>query len=434
MPGGEPTGGDARAPARVAARVPARAAAGSGSGAAARVRARAYPWDVVGDDAFPDRVRDLGVGAVAVAAAYHSVRAATPWHPSHRLVRAPHAALYRPVDPAAWSGRRLVPAAAADFLPASGPAVGRDPFGAATAALTRAGIDVAAWLVLTHASRLGEAVPAVTVINCFGERYLHALCPAQAEVREYAATLAAEAVRDLPIGEVCLEACGQLGIGHADHHDKTAGAFGTRCARLLSVCCCPACRRGWRARGLDPGATVLALRAAACRLLHDDDADSGIDAGVLDAVLAARAAATTALRREVIAALRETRPGVRVVLHGHPDPWRTGAAPGLGQVRGDGPGADAIETALGEVAEVVLPCWGATEESVTTVRAARRLLPARVRASGYVTVLPPATAAGVTAHVRALRDAGIDAVDLYHLGLAGPVRWPLVRAAVQAAG
>ncbi|WP_329374330.1 hypothetical protein [Streptomyces sp. NBC_01483] len=39
-----------------------------------------YPWDVVGDPAAAERVAALGVDSAALAAAYHSVRTATPFH------------------------------------------------------------------------------------------------------------------------------------------------------------------------------------------------------------------------------------------------------------------------------------------------------------------------------------------------------------------
>ena len=47
------------------------------------------PWDVVGDPSAAERIAALGVDAVALAAAYPSVRAATPCHPAHRVVDAP---------------------------------------------------------------------------------------------------------------------------------------------------------------------------------------------------------------------------------------------------------------------------------------------------------------------------------------------------------
>src|SRR5207253_3192765 len=127
-------------------------------------------------------------------------------------------------------------------------------------------------------SRIGRARPELAVVNCFGDRYPYALCPAQPEVREYLATLAAEAVRDSPATAVSLEACGQLGIVHLGQHEKTEGAWPEPVQRLLSVCCCVGCRGGLRDAGVDPDRAVSQLRAAVA-------AGSTVDGDLLDALL-----------------------------------------------------------------------------------------------------------------------------------------------------
>ena len=183
-----------------------------------RASGHAYPWDVIDDPDFPARVRKAGLDTVTLAATYHSTRAATPLHPNRRVVDARHAALYRPIRARAWAGQRLKPAGP-DWMPEP------DPFGQAAEVLRGNGLRVTAWIVLTHNSRLGTAHPDVTVVNCFGERYPYALCPASPQVRWHAATLAAEAVRDAAVDAVSLEACGQMGVDHLGHHEKTVGAW-----------------------------------------------------------------------------------------------------------------------------------------------------------------------------------------------------------------
>ncbi|MFB6783754.1 hypothetical protein ACFCX0_42310 [Streptomyces sp. NPDC056352] len=59
----------------------------------------AYPWDLDGDPAAADRIRAVGVDAVALAAVYHTTRAATPLHPARRVFEAAHAACYVPCAP-----------------------------------------------------------------------------------------------------------------------------------------------------------------------------------------------------------------------------------------------------------------------------------------------------------------------------------------------
>jgi hypothetical protein len=364
-----------------------------------RVTGHAFPWDVLGDASFAERVVKLGVSTVALAAAYHSTRAATPLHPGRQLVDARHAALYRPVRPEVWSSRRLRPAAP-DWM--STP----DSFGAAADVLRAAGLRVSAWIVLTHNSMLGEMYPDVAVVNCFGERYRYALCPSWPEVREYAALLAREAARDAD--EVSLEACGQLGLVHLSHHEKTDGAWTSPARRWLSVCCCAACQAGWSERGLDPAWAVSTLRDAI-------RAEANGLAGVVpfaEALLATRHAATDELRAAVLAELT-----VPVTLHAHPDPWQTGAAPGL------------TESAADEVATLLVSAWPTAPETADlVVRAARTGRPV----DAYVTVLPPADPADLPDHGRRLRAAGAGGVSLYHLGLAPRWRHPLLRALASA--
>ena len=345
------------------------------------VSGHAYPWDVIGDPGFVDRA----TATVTLAAAYHSVRAATPLHPAHQIVDARYAALYRPVRTAAW-GRGLRPLAP-DWMSDA------DPFATAAARLKRSGRRVSAWIVLTHNTRLGTLRPDLAVVNCFGESYPYALCPAHAEVRDYAAILATEAVRDVEIDAVSLEACGQLGVSHPGHHEKTDGAWTPRTAELLSICCCTVCRAAWRADGLEPAEVVAALREAV-RL-----SDAAPAPHVLAALLAVRHRHTDQLRRQVLAGL----PALPVTLHAHPDPWVTGPSPGL------------TPSAAADVDALLVPAWPTTGVSAETVaRAAASGLPV----DAYVTVLAPTDPDALAGHVQRLRLAGATRFSLYHLGLA----------------
>ncbi|MEV4517085.1 hypothetical protein AB0K00_50040 [Dactylosporangium sp. NPDC049525] len=337
----------------------------------------AYCWDVLGDPAFADRATALRLDTVTLAAAYHSVRAATPLHPRHRVVEARYAALYRPVRASAWHGRRLAPLAP-DWT--GDP----DPFRAAAAALHARGLGVTAWVVLTHNTRLGTEHPDVTVVNCFGDRYPYALCPSWTEVRDYAALLTAEAVRDVPVRAVSLESCGQMGVAHAGHHDKTSGAWDLDEQRRLSVCCCAACRRGWAAAGADPDRIADRLRHGP--LPPDDTA----------VVVGARLRAAAAMRAQCTAALD----GIPVLLHASTDPWATGPSPG--------------HAASGRL---LLNAWAGTPETVAAVAGAAAQ-GATVHA--YVTALAGADLPG---HVRALVAAGAAGISLYHLGLASRSGW-----------
>ncbi|WP_432486561.1 hypothetical protein [Kineococcus sp. SYSU DK018] len=381
----------------------------TGGAPADRLVGYAYPWDVLGDDGFVPRALALGLDGVALAASYHSTRAATPWHPAHQLVEAPHAALYRPVREQAWAGAPLRPAAG--VVP-DGTA---DAFAEAAGRLRAAGLEVDAWTVLAHSSRLGTEHPEVAVVNCFGDRYSYALCPSSAQVRGYCSTLAAEAVRGAPVTGVSLEALGTLGVTHNAAHEKTAGAFGPALERLLSVCCCTGCREAWAREGADPGEVVAALRRGV-RDLQDSAPDDAREAADLigedasRAVLEVRHAFADELREQVLAAVSAAAPGpLRVTVHAAADPWATGPNTGLGERALADPAVDAQ----------LLQAWSTAPATAAAVAAVRNAARGGAGVGAYVTVLGADRDEDLLAHVAALRGAGASELHLYHLGLAG---------------
>ncbi|MEV6627863.1 hypothetical protein AB0M83_39415 [Amycolatopsis sp. NPDC051106] len=374
-----------------------------------KVTGYAYPWDVL-EAGFAARARDLGVDEVAVALSYHSARAATPWSASRTAVVARHAAFYRPVRAEAWGSKRLRPSTP-DWV--SAPDSGSD----AVRVLNEAGIPAAAWIVLTHNSQLGYEHPDVVVRNCFGESYPWALCPAQPAVREYAATLTAEAVAGLELSSVILEACGPLGAVHQHQHEKTDGVWAPAVARLLSICCCEACAASW---DLDADTVRAQLVEEVRRLIATGDlgvSGDRLPPELTQMLLRTRQQATDELRAAVLATLP---PGTRIVLHGALDPWVTGALPGL------------TPSAADDVDAVVVFGW-APATGAEAVAAAREALPERVAIGSYITAVAAAPVPDIAAYVGELAKAGAAELHLYHLGLAGPGRWSDLGAATAAA-
>lgn len=374
--------------------------------------AHLYPWDVIGDPDAAPRMRDLGVDAVALAAAYHSVRAATPLHPAHRVVDAPHAAMYVPFDEAAWRDRVLQPVAP-DWLD------GRDPFGAAAQALRRVGLPVYAWIVLTHASRLGTQHPQFAVRNACGDVYRHALCPAHDAVVDYCVGLVHEIVRLGQPDGVVLEAAGPMGFVHGGHHEKTDGAdFNAAQKQLLSLCFCAACMSRYAQAGID---------AEALRLLVLAGIDGG--AGSIEAALGeplatrlaqVRAALALGLRRRVIGELRRLAPERKIILHASADPWATGAFATV--AGGVGAAADVL----------VANGWAGPEAARAEIAALARWKESR-RLAAYVLALPPrpCDARALRADLDAFASAGVDEFHIYHAGLASRARLAAIRAALR---
>ncbi|MEV0386976.1 hypothetical protein [Nonomuraea sp. NPDC050643] len=364
-----------------------------------------YPWDVVGDPSAPARLAALGVEAVALAASYHSTRAATPYHPSHRVLDVPYPAFYLPIRTSAWS--RLVPVGPT-WTPADAYLQARD-------ALKAVGLQVHAWTVLTHNSHLGTAHPDLTVRNAFDDPYPYALCPAHEDVIEYCERLVQEI---LEVGEpdgLILEACGPMGFGHQSVHEKTSGADWTATdSDLLSLCFCAACAPRY------PESTKAQVRAAIDRTTPSTtDAKPSPPADTIEEALGSladevrtiRLSLSTTLRQRLIAVARSTAPNTPITLHANPDPWAAAAFAALPEGE---PGADVL----------VGNCWGDPATDSARLTRLQELSTPGQRVGAYVLALPPRPADATTLAdlLRAYAKAGASEFHLYHAGLASPHR------------
>jgi len=411
-----------------------------------RLSANLYPWDVDGDPAAADRIAGLGLSEVTLAAAYHSVRGVTRYHPRHRIVTRDAAVYYR-TDLPRWRGSPLRPR----------PAEPSGSFERAAAQLRTAGIKVTAWAVLTHNSLLGAANPSCAVENAFGDSYPWALCAGSSAVREYAAALAAEVAALGEADAIELEACGWYGIDHGSAHDKTAGVAGSAAGWLLSACFCASCGQAYTAAGADPGELRAAIRSALDQVLTGRDAEQAAPSGdpgrvprvdpgtsrgdpaisrgdpgtispggpgalpgdvgtlpddMAGVLLAVRAALAGRFLSEVIAAIRDAAPGKPVLVHSHPDPRAAGANPGYDPAVLLGPGgADGI----------VLACWDPGTAAAHVARTAAAAPPgARIAASLLAVTGLGGQPGTLIEQAEAVRSAGATELRLYHAGLAAP--------------
>ncbi|MFI6903481.1 hypothetical protein ACIBKY_19610 [Nonomuraea sp. NPDC050394] len=369
-----------------------------------------YPWDVVGDPTAPGRIADLGVEAVALAASYHSTRAATPYHPNHRVLDVAHSAFYLPVREEAWGS--LVPASPTWTTP--------DAYLTARDALKAAGLKVLAWTVLTHNSFLGSRHPGIATRNAFGDLYPHALCPAHPEVVDYCERLVREI---LTVGEpdgLILESCGPMGFGHQNMHEKTAGAdWNGPLGDLLSLCFCTACAPRYPEGAQEHIKQVVDTQP-------DPVTTEQALADHAHAIQEVRLSLSTHLRQRLITVARALSPETPITLHANPDPWAAGAFAAL--PHGE-PGADVL----------VGNCWGdpASDAARLTTLANMANTPAEntpdpQRIGAYVLVLPPrpADATVLADQMATYIKAGATEFHLYHAGLASPARLSALRQAL----
>ena len=380
------------------------------------VSANLYPWDVDADPAAADRIAGLGLAEVTLAAAYHGVRAVTPFHPRHRIVTREASVYYR-TDVTRWRGAPLRPAEA-------------DPAGSferAAARLRASGLRVNAWAVLAHGCGAVAGGRSCCVRNAYGDSYPWALCIGTPAVRDYAAALAAEVAALGEAGAIELEACGWYGLDHGSAHDKTGEAAGPAARFLLSVCFCPACAGAYGQAGADPEELRAAVRSALDRAFGWGAApavpaapEELLPPEAAAALLGARAALAEGLVREVIAAVRAAAPGKPVLVHADPDPRAAGSNPGYDPAVLLGPGgADGI----------VLSCWDPAR-AVPLVSSVAEAAPSGSRIAASLLAVAglggrPDTLAEQAGAVRA---AGATELRLYHAGLASAGDLAAIRA------
>ena len=229
---------------------------------------------------------------MTLAAAYHSMRAATPIHPTHQVVDAPHAALYRPVREAAWRGRRLRPfSTPADCFGKRAPSCTAPESRSRRGSYSRTTRFSASATAMSWSKPFRRALPRPASRPRRGTRVRgDAGCrgdPRRAGRSHIASVMRSDGAWPPP-----------------GHHDKTADAWGVNATRWLSVCCCDACRQAWTGHGLDPSVVRTALREAV-------RADSGLPSTIADCLLRVRHHTADLLRTEVIAAIRAVAPDIR---------------------------------------------------------------------------------------------------------------------------
>jgi hypothetical protein len=220
----------------------------------------AYPWDLLdeGVDKVLDHVADAGLNGVSVAMAYHHVRALCPHNPRRAVYHGEGGVVYfRPTEDD-FAETRIKPAVS-DLTRES------DLLADLCEAAHGRGLEVHAWTVLHHNSRLGAMFPDCTIENAFGDRYPFGLCPAHPDVRAYTLGLVRSlAAYDL-LDTVELESLGYIGIDHSGHHAKQGIELDEIHRFLLSLCFCSHCSARMEAHGVE----AVSARATVVRELRD---------------------------------------------------------------------------------------------------------------------------------------------------------------------
>ncbi len=204
-----------------------------------------YAWDVLEEgteNAFA-RIRDLGANTVALAASYHAGKFLRP--------RAPKRHVYFPEDGTVYFQPDLSHYGTLQPQP-NGLVAERDLF--RDWETLNPGLDLTAWTVGLHNTRLGQAHPQFCSRNAFGDPYFYSLCPAFPEVRDYLSALCLDIARHEAVSTITLETPGWLPYSHGYHHEFALVPLNSWAEHLLALCFSEATCNAGRKEGIDMAA------------------------------------------------------------------------------------------------------------------------------------------------------------------------------------
>jgi len=196
-----------------------------------------YPWDLADEgieSVISYLVKDVGINAVALATAYHSVEHLRPRSLGGKFYRSSKASLYFEPDSSFFSETKLRPYVSP--LVKGNPILHRF-----VEACHKYEAKAESWTVFLHNSYLATKNPDCAQRNVYGDPMPYALCPANPDVRAYAVGLSRN-LAAIGIQIIELESLSYMGFGHAHYHSKFGIDFGGAQA-LFSFCLCQDCRK-----------------------------------------------------------------------------------------------------------------------------------------------------------------------------------------------
>jgi hypothetical protein len=371
-----------------------------------------YPWDVT-DTTREDRlraIRRLGANAISIPFAYHSVRALSPHREGHKVVSATASLGFRP-RPGEFPAPGIQPLCS-EWATDQGPV----PHLAIQAEKT--GLRVKAWTVVFHNTPLAVAHPDSAITNCFGDTFVHALCPSAPRAREYALRLV-RAISARSVQALELEAIGFYGYEHLSLHDKSGVVFDLFHHFLFSCCVCPHCAKAFKSAGVDTDFLAAKFRERLLAFfgggvspvpdaMHaQEELGRLLGEEIAVALLRARSQCVLSLLQEI----RETVPRtIDLTVSSGLSPFECGALFG----------ADPQETL--QAADRLLLVVFEPNETVFRRRfeAAVSCVSDRSRWIAGIRIFPPDVVSerGIESRLAFLQAKGFRAVQLYHYGLA----------------
>jgi len=227
-----------------------------------------YPWAFGADDVDDElaRVADAGITGLNIAGHYHSVQTVLPRRPDDGVFESyPGGCHFEPSS--RQFGDTDIDPPVNDSAPDGGP----DAFELVARAARDRGLDVNAWTVCLHNSRLGAANPEYRIESAFGDPHDHAPCPSHPAVRTYYEGVV-RSMEQYGVDRIDLESVGFPtafhghgdAFGHLKNHVVTSDAG----QLLLSQCFCDGCRAAAADHDVDLEAAEQLVRELGAEALN----------------------------------------------------------------------------------------------------------------------------------------------------------------------
>ncbi|MCY3800718.1 MAG: hypothetical protein OXG46_03985 [Chloroflexi bacterium] len=271
-----------------------------------------YPWDVA-DDGLDDAlatIRDVaGCNGVSLTAAYHNFTQLRPHSRGPKIYMGEGGVAYFRTDQSKYGRIKPVVSKLVEEI---------DVFRAIESTKARFGLDLNAWTVVLHNSRLATTHPDCAMHTVLGDPLKHHLCPSNPESRHYAVALASDLAASYDLRSIELEAFGFHPFLHETHHPKVGAPLGEWGDYLLSICFCPSCKVRGEDAGVDVASVAQLIESEVLRILQGDSDEApehSAEAGRerLEAEHSEFAAYSETLENSVVSLVSEIKAAVEAV-------------------------------------------------------------------------------------------------------------------------
>ena len=379
-----------------------------------------YPWDIQheGVQQVVDTVAALGVTRLVVATAYHSAEVIAPRRTTNVVTVAEANTSHILLPPNTFSGLSLAHSSIAKDDP--------DLFHRLKEATSAAGIGLDGWGVAFHNTSLSTSNPEASIMNCFGDRFTHGLCPANPTARTYALELFAGIAGTGFFDRVLTESISYLLYPHGHPHELWGARLDVATRYLLSLCFCQYCMLAATSRNIDVASLRAKVAAELTRTWNvpfpaGRDPDDGNELTSLHFAWPALAAytrmrldITTSLVVEItnIVHAKGAAIDVSAAVWGRPSHfnWLEGV-----DVRGT------LEVADGFVLESYYVTAGEVAREIDHTKAIAQLVGVNAARISVALPLWPSfhpTLDHFLAKVQTIKEAGVDSIALYNYGTA----------------